>query len=48
MTELEIAIEKWDRDRIDLDPKYVEPIMEAARAWREHLKTVPQITHSHA
>jgi len=38
--ELETAIDKWDNDRIDLDPDYVEPIMSAARNWLEHLKDV--------
>ena len=35
--ELETAIDKWDNDRIDLDPNYVEPIMDAARNWLDHL-----------
>ncbi len=36
--ELETAIDKWDNDQIDLDPDYVEPIMDGARNWLEHLK----------
>lgn len=35
--ELETAIDKWDKDRIDLAPEYVEPIMDAARARLDHL-----------
>ncbi len=36
--DLETAIDKWDNEFIDLDPNYVEPIMDGARNWLEHLK----------